>query len=151
MQHKRFYLALDSIKYQVAEVEILPPSMKGLEYPMVVLRTKKMKGEISLNNLVNHIIDKYAKDFATTVIYETIEDLTEENGKKKIMACDVVQGSEDEFIIYSISGKVQKMVPHIRFLDALTRARNGFVVVMDTDSRYLYFMSPSRDVGVWDR
>ena len=129
-----FYLQLDSVKYKIAEVENLPPCIKGLEYPMVVIRTKEKNQKVSLNNLVNYIIDKYAKDFSTTIIYEKREDLKEENGKKKIMACNVVQGYEDEFIIYSISGS-EELVTHVRFLDALTRARNGFVVVIDADSR----------------
>ena len=54
-----------------------------------------------------------------------------ENGKKKIMDGQVVQGCEDEFIIYSISGSVAGTT--CNFLDALTRARNGFVVVLDSD------------------
>ena len=125
-------MPLDSIKYKIAEAKKLPPIINGLEYPMVVVRTKEMKEKVSLNNLVNHIIDKYAKNVSTTVIYDEIEDLTEENGKKKIMDLQVVQGCEDEFIIYSISGSVAGY--DSRYLDALTRARNGFVVVLDSDS-----------------
>ena len=125
-------MPLDCAKYEIAEAKKLPPIINGLEYPMVVVRTKEMKEKVSLNNLVNHIIDTYAKEFSTTVIYDEIKDLTEESGKKKIMERQVVQGCEDEFIIYSISGSGAGN-DH-RFLDALTRARNGFVVVFDSDS-----------------
>ena len=125
-------MPLDCAKYKIAEAKKLPPIINGLEYPMVVVRTKEMKEKVSLNNLVNHIIDKYAKNVSTTVIYHEIEDLTEENGKKKIMDGKVVQGCEYEFVIYSISGS--KGRSEASFLDALTRARNGFVVVIDSDS-----------------
>ena len=124
-------MSLDCAKYEIAEAKKLPPIINGLEYPMVVVRTKEMKEKVSLNNLVNHIIDKYANDISTTVIYKEIEDLTEENGKKKIMDLQVVQGYEDEFIIYSIFGSAGLQN---NLLDALTRARNGFVVVIDSDS-----------------
>ena len=40
-----------------------------------------------------------------------------------------IQGIEDEFIIYSIASNDY---PNLN--DALTRARNGFVMVIDTDS-----------------
>ena len=95
---------------------------------MVVVRTKEKP---SLNNLVNHIIDTYANNSSTTVIYHEIEDLMEEKGKKKIMEFKVLQGCEDEFIIYSIFGSAGLQN---NLLDALTRARNGFVVVIDSDS-----------------
>ena len=96
---------------------------------MVVVRTKEKP---SLNNLVNHIIDTYANNSSTTVIYHEIEDLMEEKGKKKIMEFKVLQGCEDEFIIYSISGS--RTLEDNRFLDVLTRARNGFAVIIDSDS-----------------
>ena len=125
-------MPLDCAKYKIANSENLPPIINGLEYPMVVVRTKETKEKLSLNNLVNHIIDKYAKDFSTTVIYEEIEDLTEENGKKKIMDVKVLQGYEDEFIICSMSGP-NMSYSNTAFSDALTRARNGFVIVIDSD------------------
>ena len=125
-----YNVSLDSANYEIAKN--LPPIINGLKFPMLVLRTIELKEKLSLNNLVNHIIDKYAKNVSTTVIYEEIEDLTEENGIKKIMDFNVVQGCEDEFIIYSISGSLA--VNNTRFLDALTRARNGFVFVFDSDS-----------------
>ena len=127
-------MQLDSAKYKIAEANVLPQIINGLEYPMVVVRTKEMKKKVSLNNLVNHIIDKYAKDISTTVIYDQINNLTEENGIKKIMDCRKVQGCEDVFIIYSITSSGSEALNNNRLLDALTRARNGFVIIINSDS-----------------
>ena len=49
----------------------------------------------------------------------------------KIVAASEIQGIEDEFIIYSNSSYENT----INLNDALTRARNGFVMVIDTDFR----------------
>ena len=48
----------------------------------------------------------------------------------KIVDEKKIQGIEDEFIIYSIIGGAGDYM----HLDALTRARNGIVIVIDTDS-----------------
>ena len=55
----------------------------------------------------------------------------------KIVDETELQGIEDEFIIYSITGFSSRMP-----LDALTRARNGLAIIIDTDSEYLsYFIN----------
>ena len=47
----------------------------------------------------------------------------------KIVDVTEIQGIEDEFIIYSISGD-----GFYNPLDVLTRARNGLAIIIDTDS-----------------
>ena len=86
----------------------------------------------SLNKLVNYIIKEYAKNFSTTVIYDRKEDLKEDSDKrKKIVDHGEIQGIEDEFIISSITSSNYS----IDLNDVLTRARNGFVIVIDTDTK----------------
>ena len=124
---------LDFSNDQKADEENLPTSPKGLERPIVVLRTKDNKKNVTLNQLVDYITKNYAKDFSTTVIYHAKEDLEVEGSdkKKKIVSYREIQGIEDEFIIYSVSSSSN----NTKLNDALTRARNGLVLVIDTDSK----------------
>ena len=122
---------LDFSNDQKADEENLPTSPKGLERPIVVLRTKDNKKNVTLNQLVDYIINNYAKDFSTTVIYHAKEDLEVEVSDKKIVSYRKIQGIEDEFIIYSVSSSSN----NTKLNDALTRARNGLVLVIDTDSK----------------
>ena len=48
----------------------------------------------------------------------------------KIVHVTEIQGIEDEFIIYAITGFYGNYSP----LDALTRARNGLAIIINTDS-----------------
>ena len=48
----------------------------------------------------------------------------------KIVRKEKIQGIEDEFIIYASTGG-----HNYTHLDALTRARNGLAIIIDTDSR----------------
>ena len=96
---------LDFSNDETAKEENLPPPTEGLELPIVVIRTKENKKSMpSLNSLVNHIMHEFAKNLSTTIIYEEKDDLEEEDEgrKKKIVHPDLVDGIEDECIIYCI-------------------------------------------------
>ena len=118
------------------EVKNLP---EGQEYPIVIIRTENNREKnVTLNKLVNHIIDKYAKDFSTTIIYNEkaakrqVLKVENSDKKKKIVTITESQGIEDEFIIYLLNYSYQTL----RLNDALTRARNRFAIVFDTDIAY---------------
>merc|ERR1712208_223171 len=98
---------LDFSNDKTAKEENLPPSTEGLEPPIVVIRTKENKKSMPcLNSLVNLIMHEFAKNLSTTIIYVEKEDLEEEDEgrKKKIVEQYLVDGIEDEFIIYCVNG-----------------------------------------------
>ena len=66
---------LDFSNDKTAEEKNLP-STEGLELPIVVIRTKENKKSMpSLNSLVNLIMDKFAKNLSTTIIYHRERDV----------------------------------------------------------------------------
>ena len=124
---------LDFSNDKTAKEGNLPPNKKGLDYPFVVIRSKESKRFMSLNSLVNHIMDNFGPDLSTTVMYNVKDDLKEEEERKnkKILHSDLLDGIEDEFIIYCISGpKTYRPT-----LNASSRARIGFAWIIDTNSR----------------
>ena len=124
---------LDFSNDKTAKEENLPPITEELELPIVVIRTKENKKSMpGLNSLVNLIMDKFANNLSTTIIYREKDDLEEEDEgrKKKIVDCQLVNGIEDEFIIYCINGGRG----YNYSLNAISRARNGFAWIIDTDS-----------------
>ena len=124
---------LDFSNDKTAKEENLPPITEELELPIVVIRTKENKKFMSgLNSLVNLIMDKFANNLSTTIIYCEKDDLEEEDEgrKKKIVDRYLVDGIEDEFIIYCVNGSRG----YNYALMTISRARNGFAWIIDTDS-----------------
>ena len=103
----------------------------------MVIRTKENKKFMSgLNALVNLIMDKFAKNLSTTIICDEKDDLEEEEEgrKKKIVDRFLVDGIEDEFIICCLTGSESYSDP----LQAISRARNGFAWIIDTDTVFYH-------------
>lgn len=126
---------LDFSNDKTAKEENLPPITEGLELPIVVIRTEENKKFMSsLNSLINLIMGKFAKNLSTTIIYSYGEklDLEEEDDgrKKKIVDRNLVEGIEDEFIIFCVTGPQSYSYP----LQAISRARNGLAWIIDTES-----------------
>ena len=131
---------IDFSNDETAKEENLPPITEGQELPIVVIRTKENKKSMpGLNSLVNLIMDKFAQDLSTTIIYAEKDDLEEEDEgrKKKMVDRFLVDGIEDEFIIYCVNGS--ETYNYVLFFTGHFSCKKWICILISTKFLLTYF------------